>query len=104
MTRLPDRLGKFRSMHILPLLILIIVSLPALAGVRLNNLVTELLRVEVVQPARRPAFTFDNPRDGWIYVRLRADVRGPEKVELLRNGAVWLEITAQAGPIRETMR
>jgi hypothetical protein len=91
-------------MRILPLLILIVVNAPAFAGVRLNNLVTELLRAEVVQPARGPAFTFDNPRDGWIYVRLRAEVRGDEKVELLRNGAVWLAITAQDGPTGETMR
>jgi hypothetical protein len=77
-------------------------------AVRLNNLVTELLWVDKVPAAQGASFTFQNPREGWVFISLRADAREGEKVELIhgdRNtGRVWIEITPQQGPTVETMR
>jgi len=42
---------------------------------RLNNFVTELLHVEQQPPAAGQAFTFVNPRDGWVFFRSTAPVR-----------------------------
>jgi hypothetical protein len=74
------------------------------APLRLNNLVTELLRVETVALAPAAALKFHNPRAGWVFISLRAEARDGEKVELIHEGKSWIEISPQHGPIVETMR
>jgi hypothetical protein len=76
------------------------------AGRRLNNLVTELLRVESVPLSSGARYTFKNPRDGWIYISLGAGVRGSGRIELMNanSGRVWLAISPSEGPTAETMR
>ncbi|MCE5310528.1 MAG: hypothetical protein LLG20_23055 [Acidobacteriales bacterium] len=71
---------------------------------RLNNLVTELLRVETVHASQGASYRFQNPRSGWVFLSLRADARDGERVELNHDGGTWLEITPRQGPIVETMR
>jgi len=41
---------------------------------RLNNLVTELLHVEGDAARSARTFTFENPREGWVYFRSRATI------------------------------
>ena len=74
-------------------------------GMRLNNFVTELLRVEAVSVAEASGFRVLNPRNGWVFISLRADARAGEKVELLHPvQGVLFAITPQQGPAAETMR
>ncbi len=72
------------------------------AAQRLNNLVTQLLRLETLSPAATPRFT--SPRTGWVFLSLRADVRANEKVTLASGGKILLEITPGGRPVAETMR
>ena len=72
-------------------------------ALKLNNLVTELLRVERV-PVTAGTLTFQNPRDGWVFVTLRAAGHEGEKVELTLDEKIVLEITAGRGVTGETMR
>ncbi|MFN0168799.1 MAG: hypothetical protein ACKV22_20430 [Bryobacteraceae bacterium] len=78
------------------------ITAASFASVRLNNLVTELLRVDSLSPAATLRFT--NPRSGWVFLSLRADVRMNEKVALTSGGKVLLEVTPGSGPVAETMR
>jgi hypothetical protein len=71
---------------------------------RLNNFVSELLRVETVSTAEPVSYSFENPRFGWVYIALRADTRQGEQVELSHNGERWIEIGGQRGPVVESMR
>jgi len=74
-------------------------------AMRLNNFVTELLRVEAVSVAEASGFRVLNPRNGWVFISLRADARAGEKVELLHPvQGVLFAITPQQGPAAETMR
>jgi hypothetical protein len=100
MTNLNRRVLALAAAFVLPLM-----GQPAL---RLNNFVTELLRVQAVPVGQERPLTFQNPRDGWVFLSLRANARPGEKVELVLgatgDGTALLEITPAHGPIAETMR
>ena len=74
------------------------------APLRLNNLVTELLRVETIPVAHPASIKFQNPRAGWVFISLRAEPRAGEKVDLIHDGQSWITISPQQGPTVETMR
>ena len=45
----------------------------------LNNLVAELLNVESVQIEARKAYTFTNPRNGWVFISSTAKTQGTDR-------------------------
>lgn len=51
----------------------------------LNNLVAELLHITKF-PSRHGEWTFTNPRDGWVFLRSAAKVKGRGKVQIFVDG------------------
>ena len=46
----------------------------------LNNLVAELLNVKSVQTEAQKEYSFNNPRDGWVFISTTAKTQGADKV------------------------
>jgi hypothetical protein len=75
---------------------------------RLNNLVTELLRVQAPEPGGLRQYRFMNPRDGWVFVAADAVVEDGGEVWIALDSAAAQDavIVHRQGPPRilETMR
>ena len=46
----------------------------------LNNFAAELLNVESVQTEAQKEYSFNNPRDGWVFISTTAETQGADKV------------------------
>ncbi len=74
---------------------------------QLNNFVTELLNIK--SPVSKGTFRFYNPRDGWVYILSKAQVRGPSQLQLslYNNSGRCKEIISEhqkGEAVKEAMR
>jgi len=92
-----------RFILMFPILVLMAPFSDADPAKRLNNLVTELLRIESFTPENGDEIRFTNPRTGWIYMALNAgDTDTP--VDILLQEKTILQSDGQSAEPMETMR
>ena len=75
-SRKPIRAGRLAARSLAALCLIAVAASAAPEHRRLNNFVTELLHVEGELAAAGNTFTFENPRDGWVFFNSTAHVEG----------------------------
>lgn len=73
-------------------------------GRHLNNLVTEILRIESLRVNEESPISFLNPRDGWVYISLRAKLNAGQYIELAIADTAILRLDTPNPQQAETMR